>query len=85
MSSLKVFSVHDAKAGAYLPPMFFVSKGVAIRAFSAAIADPQHEFSRYAEDFTLFELGEFDQLSGSFALHKSPIPVGKAVEFKVAA
>lgn len=79
---LKVFAVFDSKAAAYLQPMFFLTKGVAIRAFSSAVSDPKHEFYRYAEDYCLFELGEFDEASAIFSCHMTPIPIGKASEFK---
>ena len=65
--SVKVFSVFDCKAEAYMVPMFMQSRGVAIRSFGAAAADEKHDFSKYAEDYTLFELGEFDEATGQFS------------------
>lgn len=79
---IMVFSVFDSKAAAYLQPMFFQSKGVAIRAFCSAVSDPKHDFSRFAEDFTLFELGSFDDATAIFKMHMTPISLGKASEFK---
>lgn len=78
---LRVYSVFDSKVGAYLPPIYFRSKGEAIRSFSSAVAKEDHEFCRYAEDYTLFELGEWDDSDAKFKLHLTPIPVGKAIEF----
>ena len=39
-------------------------------------------FSKYAEDYTLFELGEFDEATGQFSLHNTPVSLGKASELK---
>lgn len=78
---LKVFSVFDAKVGAYLPPMFFRSKGEALRAFASAVNKEGHDFNTYAPDYTLFELGDFHDDSANFLLHNSPKSLGVAVEF----
>ena len=79
---MKVFSVYDAKAEAYLPPMFFQSRGVAIRSFGAAAADEKHDFHRFAADYTLFELGDFDENSGKFSLLSAPVALGNALELR---
>lgn len=59
-----VFSVYDVKAGAYLPPFFARTRAVAIRSFCAAVRDVGHDFHKYAEDYSLFEIGAFDEMSG---------------------
>lgn len=77
---LKMLSVFDIKVGAYLPPMFFRSRLEAIRAFTSACSDPKHDFAKYAEDYTLFELGEWDDSSSKTNCHLTPIPLVKAIE-----
>lgn len=59
-----IMAVRDAKAEAFMPPMFVQAAGLGLRAFSDAINDPQHEFSRHPEDYSLYMLGEFDELQG---------------------
>lgn len=61
---LQIFSVRDQAAGAFLPPFFMRSRGEAIRAFSEAVGDPQHQFAKHVSDFTLFCIGDFDDNSG---------------------
>lgn len=78
---LKIFSVYDSKVGAYLPPMFLRSKGEALRAFAAAAQSSEHQFCKYASDFTLFELGSFDDEKCKFTLNSTPISLGVAIEF----
>lgn len=76
---LKVFSVYDAKAFAYLPPFFIAEKGMAARAFSEAVENPQHQFGKHPEDFTLFYLGEFDDQTGYFEGQVAPEVVTTAL------
>lgn len=78
---LKVFSVFDSKVGAYLTPFFSRSTGEAIRAFTQAANDSQTQFCKFAEDFTLFEIGEWDDQNSKFELLASHVSLGKAIEF----
>lgn len=78
----KVFTVFDSAASAYLQPFFAQTKGLAIRYFTDAVNNEKHDFNRYADSYTLFELGEFDDVSGKFELLPSPVSVGNALEFK---
>ena len=73
-----MFSVFDSKAEAFLPPMFFPTRGVAIRAFSQAAADGEHDFCKYPDDYSLFELGSFDPSTAVFACHVAPVNLGTA-------
>lgn len=59
------YAVRDTKAEAFTRPPFFASnKAVVIRAFTEMVNDPSQEVGKYPADFTLFEIGEFDQLTG---------------------
>lgn len=77
---LKIFSVFDSKASAYMSPQFVPSTGDAIRSFCNIASDPSHVFHKFAEDFTLFEVGEWDELSCSFVLYETPRSLMKAIE-----
>jgi len=78
---LKIFSVYDSAAGAYLQPFFFASAGQAIRAFSDMANDPASSLHRHAADYTLFELGSWDDENAMLLIEKH-INLGKALEFK---
>lgn len=78
---LKMFTVFDSKVGAYLPPMFLRSTGEAIRSFSSAVQDSSHQFCKHAEDYTLFEVGAWDDVKCQFVLKETPVSLGLAVEF----
>lgn len=53
----KIFAVYDSKVEAFMQPFFMPAKGAAIRAFTDLVNSKDHSFSKYAEDYTLFELG----------------------------
>lgn len=80
---LTICSVRDSKADAFLQPFFAQSRGVAIRSFSAAAkpaatAEASHDFAKYPDDFSLFELGTFDQVTGVIDIHDQPVNLGLA-------
>ena len=77
----KMFTVFDSKADAYLQPFYMQTKGTAVRSFSESCNDPSTSFNKYPEDFTLFALGEYDDLHCTFDLLLTPEPIGKAIEF----
>lgn len=70
---LKVFSVHDLKAGAFMSPFFTPSRGIAIRAFCEAAADRNNNIGKYPAEHALFYLGDFDDSTGVFS-NASPAP-----------
>ena len=78
----KIFVIYDCKAEAYLQPFFMKSKGEAIRAITACVEDAQHNFCKYAEDFTLFEVGTFDDSDACFSLYDAKQSLGCLLEFK---
>lgn len=75
----KKFSVYDSKAAAYLPDFEQTTTALAIRAFSDAANSEEHNFSRYAADFTLFETGSRDDATGLYTNLKAHINLGTAL------
>lgn len=76
----KIYSVFDAKAEAYLPPIFQRTHGEAIRSFESAVTQPDHQFHNHAEDYTLFHVGEFDDSTGAIEKVLTPVPLAKGNE-----
>lgn len=79
---VKIYSVFDSKANAFLLPQFYQTPGIAERAFVEAVNTKDTSFNKYPEDFTLFELGLFDDANASFVLHATPVSIGLALQFK---
>lgn len=81
MNTLSVFSVFDSKAEAFLLPFFVPNRAMALRSFTSAVQDESTDFHRYAGDYTLFELGEWDASAGEFAMHEAKINLGLASQY----
>lgn len=77
---IKMFTVYDSKAEAYMQPFFMQSVGAALRAFSDTVNDPSHAFSKHPEDYILFELGTYDDATASIQ-QNAPRSLGVAIEF----
>lgn len=68
---MKMFSVFDSKAAFFGNPWFDQQEASAIRNFSDAVNDgsnPNNQWFKHPEDFSLFYLGEFDNEIGKFHL-----------------
>lgn len=78
-----VYSVFDSKASCYGQPFFCLSREVAQRAFIDTIADPNSMLGKHPEDFSLFELGSFNDENGAFDMHAAPVNLGLAAAYKL--
>lgn len=78
---MKIYTVRDVKAEAYLNPFVLRSKGEAIRGFADEANRKDSAIGAHPEDYVLFELGSFDELTGKIDLHPAPENVGVALEF----
>lgn len=74
-------SIRDKKAAAWLNPMFFLSEGQAVRSFSDAVNEGQGDIGKHPEDFDLFRLGYFDQLTGDVEVTEA-YHLGLGINFK---
>lgn len=72
---LKVFAIKDSKIEAFKNPIFLNSQGEAIRALTDEVENPQSLFHKYSEDFTLYELGTYDDQTATFEQHETPLVV----------
>ena len=78
---LKIFVIFDSKAGAYLPPFFMHAEGQATRAFSNMANDRSTQIGLNPEDYTLFEVGTFDDNTAQFEMLESKRALGTAIEY----
>ncbi|AZL82930.1 nonstructural protein [Apis mellifera associated microvirus 29] len=78
---MKIFTVHDSKAEAYLPPFYMKTKGEALRAFETTVKDTNSQFNKYPHDYTLVELGNFDENSAAIVTHQAPLILANASEY----
>lgn len=78
----KIYSVYDSKMEAYMQPFFQNARGQAIRSFSDAVNDPKAPFYKHPGDFTLFEIGEYDDQDASVTQYEAKQNLGTAIDFK---
>lgn len=78
---MKIFTVFDVKAERYIQPFFSPTEGTAMREFRMAANDEDHSFCKYAEDYTLFLMGEWDDENGVIDMLVAMKPLGNALQF----
>lgn len=79
----EVFSIYDEKADAYLPPFILPNIAMAKRVFGDCINSADHQFGQHPSDYTLFRLGQFDDMAGQYLLERAKQSLGNGVEFVV--
>lgn len=79
---LKMFTVFDSKAETYLRPFSMGSTGEAIRGFITTLNSPDTEFCKYPADFTLFEIGTFDETTCKISLLPTLENLGNGLHLK---
>lgn len=66
---LKLYSVFDAKAAFFGVPVFDMNDATAVRRFSDQVNsdNPDNQWAKHPEDFSLFRVGEYDSLTGKLS------------------
>ena len=67
-----VYAIYDSGVSTWLKPVYAKNNGEILRSFTEICNDSQSQFFKHPSDYTLFELGTFDDDSGVFTLHKVP-------------
>lgn len=76
-----IYTIYDEKAQAYLQPFFLDTDLVAKRTMFDCLSDPDHNFSRHPADYTLFNIGTFDNSTGVFEI-LTKISLGCLIEYR---
>ncbi len=77
---LQVFSVFDSKTQAFLSPFQLQTLPEALRAIGDCCNNPEHAFGKHPEDYTLFQLGSWNDATGLYELHATPMSRALGVE-----
>ena len=79
---LDAYAVHDSAVGAFNAPMFFRSRGEAVRSFQDACRDPNAGFASHADHYSFFNVGVFNLDTGELvSLASGPERVCGARDF----
>lgn len=80
---MKIYCLYDAKGEHYgNAPMFYQHRADAIRDFEKAVNDEKSALFPYAADFTLFEIGTWNQRTGEVVMFETKYSLGSGNEFK---
>jgi len=80
----KVFTVYDSKSELYSPPFFLRSTGEAVRSFEQACNDAGHAFGKHSADFTLYEIGTYEDTSAIMVTLHAFTNLGNGLTYKKA-
>lgn len=75
-----IFTIYDEKAEAFFPPFYMPNKSMAVRQFGDMVNDNKSQISLHPHDYTLFQLGQWDDNTSSFEEMKKT-SIGNGVEF----
>ena len=78
--AMRIYSIHDKKASAFLPPFFLPTEGMAIRGFYDCINDPNHNFALHPGDYDLYTIGMWKPEKGIILAEEGPNPVITGLE-----
>lgn len=82
MAKKMVYAVYDSKVNYYHNPMFMMNRGEALRSWETAANDEKLPFAQHPLDFSLCEIGEYDDQTALITPHKAPESLGTAANFK---
>jgi hypothetical protein len=78
---MSVFAIYDSAISTWMPPLFVRSKGEIMRWWVDTVNDPQSKLAKHPSDYTLFEIGSWDDDKCKFSLLSTPVSIGIAIEY----
>ena len=76
-----IYTIHDSKALAFLPPFYLHNKNMAQRSFGDAVNDIETQFNKHPEDYSLWEIGEFDDQTGEIIYYTPHHALGSGLDY----
>lgn len=65
MMTFSILATYDSKAECFHTPFFLPNDAMGERVFRQMCQDPDHQFSLNPEDYTLFNIGTYNDQDGS--------------------
>jgi len=82
MARYIVCSVYDSKVKYFSPPMLYKNRGEALRGWEEAVNDVKSTIAKYPADFTIMEIGEWNDDDGAYVAHAVHQNLGNALQYK---
>ncbi|AXH76112.1 MAG: nonstructural protein [Microviridae sp.] len=79
--TLKIVAIFDQATESFGRPIFVPHVGQSIRSFMDELRKPDSELSLHPGDYSLFELGDFDERFGTFNGHTAPRRLASGSDF----
>lgn len=77
----KMFTIYDSKAETYSSIMLQNTTASFMRGFANEVQKPESTYHMYPADFTLFEIGEYDDQTGQVQAYQAKKSLGLALDF----
>ena len=81
----QVFSMRDSIAEIYLPPFMMRTIGEATRATLNSSKDPQTYLHQSPNDYVLYQIATFDDLTGEYEMLEDKKKIGSVAEMQAIA
>lgn len=81
--NLKVFIFKDEKSNSYGLPILYKTRGLFIRDIQDELMKGQTIWSKHPQDFSVFEVGEYDEQSGLIINYETKNCIGLVSDFKL--
>lgn len=79
----KLYVLKDDKSTSYGAPITFPTRGMFIRNFiQEELMRGQAIFAKHPQDFSVFEIGEYDPRSGNIDMYESKTCLGLVQDFR---
>lgn len=75
-----LYLIWDSKSESYSIPFIHLARGDALREFTRAANSNDSKIGLNPEDFSLFEVGQFDERTGEFVIYEVKEHVANAHE-----
>lgn len=77
----QVIAIFDIKVGAFAKPVAVPADGAGVRAFQDAVNDPNTEYHKHPEDYSVWNIGTYDD-NTAIMESKKPIQLAQAIALK---
>ncbi|QXP08398.1 MAG: nonstructural protein [Arizlama microvirus] len=81
---LSIFAVKDNKASCYNRPFAEINVLNAVRGLSVAVNNQESQIMHFPEDFDLYQIGTFDDVTGKTDVFANPKFIQSAIGLKKA-
>lgn len=79
---LFVYSIYDEKVESYSQPFFAATNSAAIRMFTDLATDGQSTIYKHPQDYTLYQIGKWDDEKGQIESFDNLNNLGRANEYQ---